>query len=81
MTEKEMDRGHHQLDRSTNQHGSQGHGRQAQMASRYAHQQPSWRTALDAHPDTLVLKASQSIDLLTISSPGGFAIPLYRWSP
>jgi len=49
-----MERGHHWLDRSTNQHGSQRHGGQAQMASCYAHRQPSWRTALDDDDDKTI---------------------------
>ena len=40
--------------RSTNQHSSQGYGRQAQMESCYAHRQPFWKTAL--HDDCLRYK-------------------------
>ena len=49
--EDDREGGHHWLDRSTNQHGSQGHAGQAQMASCYAHRQPSWRMALDDDDD------------------------------
>jgi len=46
-TEKEMDRGHSQLDWFGHQHSSEAYRRQTQMASYSAHRQPSERTALD----------------------------------